>query len=471
MTPGVEKLQSIEINKELSPEESKTIESLDVKDFDEKWDQEKLKKALTDTPIKIDSMKDGMKLFDIATDFDKYVKKWEGWKLELKDENDKSNPEWIKNIINKPANNDLAYLVQKLSFLIKYQTAKAYTENELKAVEVKVDKKFGNQTKNALAGLKNWITNSETTKTFTSKDFLKGIVSWVTSQTEVDINKALENYHVTYNKSSDDFALVNWYDRIDKYGNNLATKIATDDNNVSKEKTPDTKITNETSTNKTSTNKTSIENDLLNGLFWWAISSNTEKMDVNTTVESINNYWNHVNFDENTKLKDIITEIPNNIAENKDNIALKTYNDKFWNKYYSIIDKSTNKIKETGKFETRKNATKKDNDILDINFESDLEAVAMANFINYIRSEYKGKAWWSSPFNRWTMRWWSVWISLWNREWWNIWYPDLEFDESGTPWDKEIINWSEYPSAFPSLKDQDNRIKFMDFLNNLESWE
>jgi len=57
--------------------------------------------------------------------------------------------------------------------LIKYQTAKAYTENELNAVEVKLDKKFGNQTKNALAGLKNWVIDSEKNKTFISKDFLK----------------------------------------------------------------------------------------------------------------------------------------------------------------------------------------------------------------------------------------------------------------------------------------------------------
>jgi len=34
MATGVEKLQSIEINKELSPDESKTIESLDLKNFD-----------------------------------------------------------------------------------------------------------------------------------------------------------------------------------------------------------------------------------------------------------------------------------------------------------------------------------------------------------------------------------------------------------------------------------------------------
>jgi hypothetical protein len=41
--------------------------------------------------------------------------------------------------------------------LIAYQTAKAYTENELEAIDVKEDKAFGNQTKRALAGLKNWI--------------------------------------------------------------------------------------------------------------------------------------------------------------------------------------------------------------------------------------------------------------------------------------------------------------------------
>jgi len=229
-------LKNIEVGNALEDKESSLIRDLKVDAFDvdaNKDNINEMKDILKTTKINvITSVKNATTetteqktLSEIADSFITYVeKKSKGWGLQLIEANKSTAPEWIKYIIDNPKNNDLAYFIQKLSGLIEYQTAKAYTENELNAVEVKVDKTFGNQTKNALVGLKNWIIDSTENKTFISKDFLKWIVSSVTSQTEADINKALEVYHVTYNKSDDKFSIVNWYDRIDAYGNNLATK-------------------------------------------------------------------------------------------------------------------------------------------------------------------------------------------------------------------------------------------------------
>jgi len=77
--------------------------------------------------------------------------------LKLKEQNQDNTPAWIQYIIENPQNNDLAYFIQKLSALIEYQTAKAYTADELTAVKVSLDKTFGNQTRRALMGLKSWI--------------------------------------------------------------------------------------------------------------------------------------------------------------------------------------------------------------------------------------------------------------------------------------------------------------------------
>ena len=79
--------------------------------------------------------------------------------MQLIEANKSDAPAWIKHIIENPQNNDLAYFIQKLSALIEYQTAKAYTADELTAVEVSIDKTFGNQTRRALIGLKSWIEN------------------------------------------------------------------------------------------------------------------------------------------------------------------------------------------------------------------------------------------------------------------------------------------------------------------------
>ncbi len=219
MTTGADKLQEITINKEFT--EYDAINSLDTKMFNESWtgNLDDLKNTLKGTEIKIEwatEDKKTMKLLDIATDFDKYVDKvkW-SWKLKLKDESNKNNPEWIKNIIEKPANNDLAFFIQKVANLISYQTAFWYinskTKDELAAMDISPDKTFGNQTRRALAGLKTWIESTDREKKYITMKELN---------TFKDQNKLPE--WIVYDAASGDYKAAEWYERIDPNSNNYA---------------------------------------------------------------------------------------------------------------------------------------------------------------------------------------------------------------------------------------------------------
>lgn len=206
MSGWIDSLKEIKINKEL--EESAAIDSLTLKAFDEKGeknDEAKLKAALKTTEITVDGENKPLTLAKIAEEFSNFVEKGDGWKLKLIDAKSADAPTWIKNIVENPKNNDLAFFVQKLAGLISYQTAKAYTEEETEALAVGIDKTFGNQTKRALAGLKTWIENDATTevadgKTFEWKFVQKAFLEWLISDKKDDKEKntILAKYNLQY---------------------------------------------------------------------------------------------------------------------------------------------------------------------------------------------------------------------------------------------------------------------------------
>lgn len=240
-------LKNIEIGndldetKELSLIRDLTVDAFDV-DKNTENNMDELKTALKSTTINVITSTPGAAtktteaktLWTIATEFDTYVEQGEGWKLKLKEKDATGTalvaPEWIKYIIENPQNNDLAYFVQKLAGLIEYQTAKAYTTTELTAVEVWVDKAFGNQTKRALAGLKNWIESDATSvekTTFLKKSTISDLITANTKSWTIDkttLNTALASYHLVF----DDDKRVNpatWYGFIDPNSTNYAVKL------------------------------------------------------------------------------------------------------------------------------------------------------------------------------------------------------------------------------------------------------
>ncbi len=234
------KIDTVEIGNTLTVTEISEIEKLTVDAFDKdatKENSEEMKNVLKTTKINVvtsdatttPEAKTQLSLWDIATQFDQFVEKWEGWKLKLKNEANKDNPAWITYIVNNPKNNDLAYLVQKLAGLIEYQTAKAYTETEVAAVEVWIDKAFGNQTRRALAGLKNWIESdisSTETITFLSKSKISDIITANTKSWTIDkytLNKALLSYHLIFDNDKR-VKPIDWYTFIDPNSTNYATK-------------------------------------------------------------------------------------------------------------------------------------------------------------------------------------------------------------------------------------------------------
>lgn len=225
-----ENIKNITIDKEISEAELNAINSLDLKMFKEDWagTAEDVKTVIKDTTIKVDGIPNPMKLVDIAEQFDQYVTKGDSWKLKLKDENDANTPEWIKNIINEPTNNDLAFFIQKLAWLIAYQTATAYTDTELNAATVSIDKTFGNQTRRALTGLKSWIESEWDYKNvaewqiYTGKYLDKSFVEWVvsTQTTNETKNTVLAKYNLQYKEGK--IQPKAGYMFADPYSNNLA---------------------------------------------------------------------------------------------------------------------------------------------------------------------------------------------------------------------------------------------------------
>jgi len=238
----VPQLNTIEVGNTLEKAESNLINGLKLEAFDvdaKKENIDEMKEVLKSTTINIitsvagvvPETKEALSLVDIATQFDKYVEKGEGWKLKAKEKDTDGNPliipEWITYIIENPKNNDLAYLVQKIAELVEYQTAKAYTESEVDAVKVWVDKAFGNQTRRALAGLKNRIEDTAPTtiikwKTYEWKYIAKMFLEWVISsgKTDEEKNTALVKYNLQYKNK--EIMPIDWYEFIDPNSNNYA---------------------------------------------------------------------------------------------------------------------------------------------------------------------------------------------------------------------------------------------------------
>ncbi len=234
-------LKEIEIGNTLEDQELSLIKDLEVKAFDvdaNVEDIKEFKENLKTTKINVitsasgeTETKEEKTLWEIAEQFDQYVEKGEWWKLKIK-EGSTNTPAWITYIIDNPKNNDLAYLVQKLAWLILYKTAKAYTEEEIDAVDVSIDKTFGNQTRRALAGLKAWIENEWDYKsvaewtTYTGKYLDKSFVEWVvsTQTTDQEKNTALIKYNLQYKDG--EIQPKDGYEFIDPYSNNIAVKVA-----------------------------------------------------------------------------------------------------------------------------------------------------------------------------------------------------------------------------------------------------
>ncbi len=233
-------LNKIEVGDELENAELSLITDLKLDAFNEDTNTEdidELKTTLKTAKINVitsekdaeTETKEEQTLSEIATAFSMYVeKKPEGRWLQLIEANKSDAPAWIKHIIENPQNNDLAYFIQKLSALIEYQTAKAYTADELTAVEVSIDKTFGNQTRRALIGLKSWIENEWDYKniaegqTYTGKYLNKSFVEWVvsTKTTDEEKNTVLAKYNLQY--ADGQIQPKDGYEFVDPYSNNLA---------------------------------------------------------------------------------------------------------------------------------------------------------------------------------------------------------------------------------------------------------
>lgn len=233
-------LNKIEVGDELETTELNLIADLkldafnanpDIEDIDELKTVLKTAKinVITSAKDAATETKEEKTLSEIATAFSTYVeKKPEGWWLQLIEANKADAPVWIQYIIENPKNNDLAYFIQKLSALIEYQTARAYTADELNAVEVSVDKTFGNQTKRALIGLKAWIENEWDYKnvaegqTYTGKYLNKSYVEWIvsTGKTDEEKNTVLAKYNLQY--VNEQIQPKDGYEFVDPYSNNLA---------------------------------------------------------------------------------------------------------------------------------------------------------------------------------------------------------------------------------------------------------
>lgn len=238
MTPP-ELNNQIEVGNTMEDKEKSLIDSLRLDAFNadpKKENIDEFKDILKGTNIKVIIWVDTKgketiaekTLLDIANDFATYVEKWAWWTLKIWETNKANTPQWIQYIIDNPKNNDLAYLIQKVSALIEYQTAKAYTDKELDAVDVSIDRTFGNQTKRALAGLKAWIENDKDYKTiaqwekYTGKYLDKKFIDWVisTQNTDEEKNDAISKYNLQYKESQ--ILPAEWYVRIDPNSNNYA---------------------------------------------------------------------------------------------------------------------------------------------------------------------------------------------------------------------------------------------------------
>lgn len=225
-------LDSLKIDNELTADELNLLDNLNLESFDKDKNIDnmtEMQTALKATTIEIAWEEEKLTLYNIATKFDEYVEQWEWWKLQVK-EWVSDTPSWITNIIENPKNNDLAYLIQKVAWLISYKTARQYTEKQLDAVEVTIDKTFGNQTRRALSWLKKWIENDQdyedinAWQEYAMKYIGKQFIDWLISD-KVDNktkNDALSKYHLQYNNG--EILPADWYKFIDLNSSNYAVE-------------------------------------------------------------------------------------------------------------------------------------------------------------------------------------------------------------------------------------------------------
>lgn len=307
-------LDSLKIDNELTADELNLLDNLNLESFDKDKNIDnmtEMQTALKATTIEIAWEEEKLTLYNIATKFDEYVEQWEWWKLQIKDWLS-NTPSWITNIIENPKNNDLAYLIQKVAWLISYKTARQYTEKQLDAVEVTIDKTFGNQTRRALSWLKKWIENDQdyedinAWQEYAMKYIGKQFIDWLISD-KVDNktkNDALSKYHLQYNNG--EILPADWYKFIDLNSSNYA---------VEKEQNEDVESEASTILNESSNQDEPVETglfeqdhiatDILNELKY---NSSDYSLEISYDPENLKLIKNNTNdkFEVEIKIQDLL---------------------------------------------------------------------------------------------------------------------------------------------------------------------
>lgn len=165
---------------------------------------------------------------DISTAFSRATEQeWSTWRIKVKEwanEDDKALVEWFLN----EKGSSLAYLIQLSSRNASLQASRWYwRQNAEGLVDVGVDKIFWNQTRRALAWLKDWVqwdytknVESMDVKKFTVEDVLK--LKFISSTLKTKIQNEAEDENVKNLWSDENYELMN------KYTNNYALKRKTE---------------------------------------------------------------------------------------------------------------------------------------------------------------------------------------------------------------------------------------------------
>jgi hypothetical protein len=205
-------LDTIDLNVEWGTWEKEAIDNLTSKE-NNSIDPIHLQNALQNTDISVQWEK--MKFSIMVNTFDKYIQATDDRKLSLKD--DASDiPERVKNMVNSPKDNDLAYFIQKISQFINYNVAKGYGNRSDLVDVVRIDSILGKQTHRALAWLKNWVENNSEAPVFITMRELNELK---------DNNKLPEG--IEYKDG--DYVAKDGYKRIDPYGNNYAVQAVSEE--------------------------------------------------------------------------------------------------------------------------------------------------------------------------------------------------------------------------------------------------
>lgn len=161
---------------------------------------------------------------DISTAFSRATEQeWSTWRIKVKEwanEDDKALVEWFLN----EKGSSLAYLIQLSSRSASLQASRWYwRQNAEGLVDVGVDKIFWNQTRRALAWLRDWVqwdytknVESMDVKKFTVEDVLK--LKFISSTLKTKIQNEAEDENVKNLWSDENYELMN------KYTNNYALK-------------------------------------------------------------------------------------------------------------------------------------------------------------------------------------------------------------------------------------------------------